>query len=197
MARCVERSNVFCPGMSQPTPPKIRVDTRFSEDCGVEELFSIFSVPPIGFGRSTKAIGVREKVWKKMRECRGGRKGPFLKRSFLPPLRPSFLFSQALSSSPRRILAGGAGAGAEMFFEEAVELGEGGEAGLGGDLDDLLVGIAEEGDGGGEAVGVDVFKGEHADMAAEEAAEGGGAHIAAGGEVGDGEGGGVMVGDMG
>ena len=36
MARCVERSNVFCPGMSQPTLPKIRVDTRFSEDRGVE-----------------------------------------------------------------------------------------------------------------------------------------------------------------
>ena len=65
MARCVERSDAFSAGKSQPTLPKIRVDTRFSEDSGVEELFPILSVPPIGFGQSTKTIGVREKVWKK------------------------------------------------------------------------------------------------------------------------------------
>ena len=45
-------------------------------------FFSAFS-----FGACAKRKCEREKVWKKMRVCRGGRKGPFLKRAFLPPLQ--------------------------------------------------------------------------------------------------------------
>ena len=63
MARCVERSIVCLDGKSKPTLPKKRVDTRFSEDRGVE-VFQPF-VPTFLFARSEKRKGVREKVWKK------------------------------------------------------------------------------------------------------------------------------------
>ena len=43
--------------------------------------------PPFAFCAKHKSRGILEKVWKKMRVCRGGRKGPFLKRFFLPLCR--------------------------------------------------------------------------------------------------------------
>ena len=127
MARCVERSNVFCPGMSKPTLPKIRADALFSEDYGVEvEVFQPF-VPPIGFGRSTKAIGVLEKVWKKMRGCRGEEKNLSSKGFFFSPCVHLFSFSESSENFGEDRFDGGVGevdgvafhaAGAAVFYNK-------------------------------------------------------------------------------